>query len=228
MNVRNHSKLEAEENNARQKGMNELFWKRQKLDYDILIPPLEKPIQFLSKSEAQKYFAWYISNLDERIRYLEAFSKVRLDYTPESLIPLWNWFLKNAKIEKTPKARVNELEAQLAVHGRAFTKTVIANNGCQLSLKTEYIILDIAMYFGQVFVKNHPEVYWEFYTTPKDAFTNHPVLMGFPNEIFPNKKGVPLPPHHIVRVQATKILRNSASKHDLLSIYEVWAEKLSD
>ena len=61
---------------------------------------------------------------------------------------------KNAKIEKIPKARVNELEAQLAVHGRAFTKTVITNNGCQLSLKTEYIILDIAMYFGQVFVKN--------------------------------------------------------------------------
>lgn len=83
------------------------------------------------------------------------------------------------------------------------------------------------MYFGEVFVKNHPSIHWGFYTSPKsDAFVNHPVLFGFPNEVFPEKKGVPLVPLHVVRIRALRLLDHAAGEKDLLSLYELWEDKI--
>ena len=90
-----------------------MFWKKAKKAYSILPPPIHKPIRSLNKNEAQAYFEWYIGKLEERIEYLQSVSGVTLDYSPESLIPIWGWFLKNAEIEKTPEIRMNDLRNQI-------------------------------------------------------------------------------------------------------------------
>ena len=204
-----------------------MFWRKQEKQYSILLPPINKAIKSLSKKEAQTYFEWYIGKIDERIEYLQAVSHVTLDYSPESLIPIWGWFLRNAKFEKTPEIRLDELRAQLKAHNNSFIESIIAESQYQLTLETEYMLQDIAKYLGQVFIKNYDSVHWGYYTTPKtDAFVNCPLIIGFPNQIFPQKPGVPLAPDHIVHIQATKLLRNKAAKNDLFDIYSVWAEKL--
>lgn len=206
-----------------------MFWKKAKKAYSILPPPIHKPIRSLNKNEAQAYFEWYIGKLEERIEYLQSVSGVTLDYSPESLIPIWGWFLKNAEIEKTPEIRMNDLRNQIKSHNHLFAQSIIAGSQHQLTMETEYMLQDIAKYFGQVFAKNYDSVRWGYYTAPKtDAFVNCPLIMGFPNQIFPQKPGAPLAPDHIVHIQATKLLRSKAAKNDLFDIYSVWAEKLSD
>ena len=200
-----------------------MFWAKKDLKYEILIPPLTKPFDQLTKKEVQQFFDWYMAAMDDRIAYLKIASGLELDYSPGSLIPLWKWFLNKAEIESTPQASLQELEAQLRSTKSPFIKEVLADHAKQLSLETEYILHDIARYFGEVFVKNHPFIHWGFYTTPKrEMNVNQPVLMGFPNKIFPEKKGVPLSALHIVRVRALRLLSNEASKYDLYDLYHIW------
>lgn len=204
-----------------------MFWREKKTEYDILVPPLSKPVNQFTEAEAQAYFEWYIEKIEERVNYLSSYTKLNLDYSPNSLVRLWGWFLKNAKIETTPKARLADLEKELTTSGSPFTNDVLNENARQLSLETEYIIRDIGMYWGEVFVKNHSSVYWGFYTTPKkDSFVNHPLLLGFPNEIFPDRDGPPFEPIHMAKVQASKLLRRTASPNDLLQIHRVWERKI--
>lgn len=202
-----------------------MFWRKKPLKYDILIPPLNKPVHQLSETEAQAFFDWYMEQLDERTAYLRQYTGLALDYSPESLVPLWKWFLRRAEIENTPAERLNELKKEKAGHPLA--DTVLKDSARQLSLETEYIIRDIGMYWGQVFVKNHPSIHWGFYTRPKrDMFVNRPLLLGFPNEVFPDRAGVPFEPVHMTHIQACGLFRHHTSKYDLLKIHRIWEEKI--
>ena len=194
-----------------------MFWHTKKPEYEIVVPPLSKPFKQLSKTEAQAFFDWHMSKLEERIDYLRTHTKLNLDYSPKSLVPLWKWFLKRAEIEDTPQARLQTLEQKLTQASSPFTETVLRENARQLSFETECIIRDIAMYLGEMFVKSHPSVYWGFYTTPKtDIFVNHPLLLGFPNSTFPERSGVPFEPVHMARVKALRLLDGTAAGDDLL------------
>ena len=72
--------------------------------YIPLIIPVDKPFEELSKAEAKAYFDWFISHVDERSEYIK--QKVSeglnmpigsLDFSIESLIFIWRWFLKIAE-----------------------------------------------------------------------------------------------------------------------------------
>lgn len=198
-----------------------MFWREQNLTYEILIPPLDKPFCQLSKREAQTYFDWYLSKQGERITYLKSASKLNLDYSVESLIPLWRWFLRQAKVEITPKIQLEELEAKLRAENSPFINEVLEDHKKQLSLQTEYILQDIARYFGEVYIRYHPSVYWGFYTRPKNEVSvNQPVLMGIPNAVYPDKPGTPRPVLQMVRVCALRLLSGDESRYDLYHLFE--------
>ena len=199
-----------------------MFWRRKKLTYEISIPPIVKPFDQMSKKDAQEYFDWYKSTMQERIAYLGTVSKVDLDYSPASLRRLWAWFLRRGEVEITPKEKLANLEEQLRAANSPFVKEVLADNEKQLTLETEIIVQDIARYFGEVFIKNNPSLYWGYYSRPKnDAFVNQPVLMGMPNRVFPEKAGVPLPVIHMVRVRALRLIKGNSSSNDLYELYEM-------
>ena len=206
-----------------------MFGRRRKIKYEIPVPPVDKPIQRLSQAEARQHFEWYMGKLDERTAYLRSVTNLKLDHSPDSLVPLWAWFLKHAQIEDTPAEVLTDLKNQLQIAGNLLIDVILDEHKTRFTLETEYMMWDIAMYLGQVFVKNHPSIFWGVYTGPKgDAFINCPVLMGFPNEIDPEKKGMPFPPLHMVQVQASRILRQSAGKRDLFRIYQIWEDKLRE
>ena len=72
--------------------------------YLPLVPPIPKaPIEF-TKQETQAYFDWYMEHIDERCQYVieKASSYLHcspsvFDYSYESLIPLWEWFINDAE-----------------------------------------------------------------------------------------------------------------------------------
>ena len=61
------------------KGAN-MFWRKKKPDYDILISSINKQFKNFTKKEAESYFEWYKNQLNPRIEYLRKYSGVDLDY----------------------------------------------------------------------------------------------------------------------------------------------------
>lgn len=200
-----------------------MYWNKKILNYDILIPPLSKPFDMLSLEEATNYFEWYINCIPKRIEYLRRVSNLQLDFSSESLVPLWNWLLKHAEIENTPKARLKEFNSQIKAMPYDIANTVLKENETQFSLQTEYILRDIAMYFGEVCVKNNQAIYWGFHTdTEKDSFANMPILMGFLDRDFSPPFQAEFDPTFTVRCIACNIFDGDATKQDLKYMYDKW------
>lgn len=202
-----------------------MFWRKKPPKYEIQVPPLDKPFDQLTRAEAQAFFDWYTGQLEARTAYLRQYTGLKLDHSPESLVRLWKWFLRHAQIEDTPPERLDSLKQQLS--SSPLVETVLQEQARQFTLETECVIWDIGMYWGQTFVLNHPSIYWGFYSAPKrDLFVNRPLLLGFPNEVFPEKEGPPFEPVHMTHVQASRLLRSEASGYDLLNVHMVWADKI--
>lgn len=201
-----------------------MFWQFKKVNYDILVPKLEKSIFQLSEDEASQYFMWFMEQIPARVSYVSkvcakelGISETRMDFSPESLVLLWKWFLRRAQTEPVIQAG--------DIHARNSASSVPINNR-QLTLETEYILRDVGMYFGEVFRTNHPDIYWSYYTKPqRDFFVNHPLLKGFVDM----SSGIPFEvvfePIHMAHIQATKILRKTAKDTDLRDIYNIWSKK---
>lgn len=200
-----------------------MYWQKKKLNYDILIPPITKPFEVFSLNEAEDYFNWFISNLDKRAFYLEKYSNARLDYSVDSLIEIWSWFLKVADIEKTPKEKLDEIKVQLKGKPKNFINNIIQEQLEQFTLETEYVIRDVAMYFGEVIVRNNNSIYWGYHTDiKKDSFANRPLLMGFEDRDFNPPFQASFDPVFTVRGIACNLFDNSQNKNDLVGMYKKW------
>lgn len=205
-----------------------MFWKKKKITYSILIPPLSKEIAKLNANEANNYFKWYQSKIQERIDYLSYFcidylnlKQEKLEFEPQSLLYIWECFLKVAEIEtKSENVDINMKDYKRKSEG------VFGNDDTrQLSLQTEYILRDIGMYVGELFVKYHPQIYWSFYTEPKtDFFVNQPLLLGFEDKEFTPPFQMEFEPIHMVGGKAANLLDGTQKKTDLLNLYRKWEE----
>ena len=202
-----------------------MFWRKKKT-YDVLLPPVVKSLDTLTPKEAHVYFDWFVSKIDERTVYLKNYTELQLDNSPESLVDLWAWFLRNAEIEATPIEQMEAFRKKLEEANIPMKEAILKERAKQFTFETECMIRDIGMYWGEIFVKTHPSVYWGYYTKPKnDLFVNRPVLLGFPNEIKKKKKGVPFEPVHMAHIRACRLFDGKATKKDLLEIHNVWESK---
>lgn len=203
-----------------------MHWRFRKLKYDILIPKLGKNIFQLTEKEAADYFEWYMEKIPERVAYISQVCAKdlripveRMDCSPESLLLLWKWFRRRAKTERViPDKKEDRAKKQ---------PKELWNNTHQLTLETEYILRDIGMYLGETFQKNHPQIYWTYYTKPRrDFFVNRPLLKGFVDRTFGEPFDAAFEPIHMAGVQAAKILSKKSTDADLLNIYNIWAAKM--
>jgi hypothetical protein len=190
-----------------------MFWIKRKLDYEILIPPLKRPINEFSSAEAQSYFDWYMGEIPKRIEYITGkcaeylnVNPAIMDLSPKSLLYVWKWFLEIAETERTPIRQLDRLREDYKDFPSSFSDYFVNESKEQFSLQTEYIIRDIGMYMGQVFVYNNSKIHWSYYEKPKtDFFVNIPLLLGFEDSNFTPPFPVEFEPIHMVGVQAAKI-----------------------
>ena len=169
-----------------------MYWIKRKLDYEILIPPLTKPMSEFSSAETKTFFDWYMNEVPKRIEYVAVMcskyldiNPSNMDLSPESLTHIWQWFLEIAEIERTPNSQLKHIKEQYKDFPFSFSEYLVNESKEQFSLKTEYIIRDIGMYMGQVFVHNNPRIHWGYYEKPKtDFFVNVPLLLGFEDSSF--------------------------------------------
>ena len=152
------------------------------MQYNGMTPPFELiPFEDMKKKQAEQYFVWYIDTIEQRIQNLEKYINLTgthmvLDKTPNSLIELWDWFSNH--IEVCTKDE-QELMLELAMRPN-WIKAHIMSDRRKLSLNTIMIAVDISAYFGEVFIKNNPNIYWGYLSKPKKLHgVNRPRLLGF-------------------------------------------------
>lgn len=86
----------------------------------------------------------------------------------------------------------------------------------QIALETEYIVMDIAQYLGEVFVRKDPRLTWMFFTTADmGEDRNRPVVAGFSENRL-------LYPDEPVREIAFYLVDDTARPIDLRIVYELW------
>lgn len=209
-----------------------MIGKRIELQYEVLPFPLNKPFCELSHEETESFFHWYLSHIQERVGYLSSsVAKSRLgfrkelDYSPDSLIVLWTWFLSVASVENVDKNARLGRDDKIYCSKEAFSRYISNRSDKRLSEKSKYILNDIGMYLGQMFINNHPNIFWSYYEMPKgDFFVNKPVLAGFEDGGFNPPFKMFFEPIHMSSVQASKLLKGKESNDDLYILYRDWVD----
>jgi len=205
--------------------------------YQPLVPPFDKPPILFSAAEAKQYFDWYMEHLDERCEYLIekaanglGCSKSVFDYSFDSLIPLWRWFLGDVETEVRSRERAALIRSCYAqsVPRMDFFADMMNDHRDEplLSVYSEMVLRDVGMYWGQTFYKNCSDVLrWGYKRTPKNYIhVNEPLLMGFVNIYDRNGQRLAKPykldfePIHYARVQAMNVLDKTATERDIYNI----------
>ncbi len=172
------------------------------MEYQFMQPPLEiKPFKEMSKKEAEAHFAWFIEEIPNRLNLLEktyrkisGVDKIGLDYTTESLIKLWQWYINNVEIEEKTEG-FKKIEMEL------YPEWIRINlSDKRINVGWMAVGMDIAIYFSELFIQQHTTIKWGIVSKPKSlAYINKPVLVGF-------KGGIELDSTNIVRVFTSKLI----------------------
>ena len=206
-----------------------MYWRRKKVDYDILIPPLNKPFSLLSLDEAEAFFKWHQDNISKRINYLAQKSGGILDYSFESLVPLWAWFLNHAQVEPVTDTIKEEIRKHLHNQSTQHIEYVISEEDTQFTLQTIFIIRDISMYVGEIFVKYSKKIKWSFHTNPEqDSFANMPLLTGFEDADFSPPFHMQFEPTHMIEVVAANLFDGTQKPKDLYNLCIQWCNYIPE
>lgn len=130
---------------------------------------------------------------DKRIIQLEQYinksntKKVVLDKSPESLIPLWEWFEKRIEFEERSEEEMADL-----INGKPeWMQEIILQNTKKMTLLTMALTDDIASYFGETIIKNNPTIRWGYLLRPlKLDGVKQPILLGFINDVSMNPREI--------------------------------------
>ena len=123
---------------------------------------------------------------DERIEVLKNYieeegnENIKFDYTPESLIPLWDWYVEHIVMVKKSEEEIEEERSQYPDYVRIREE--------KISYDTLQIFYDISCYFGEVIIRNSEgKAYWGYKTKPKNMVSvKEPVILGFLDGLFLN------------------------------------------
>lgn len=192
------------------------------MEYPLMAPPFHiKNFDEMSETDAKEHYEWYLSEIPNRLKLLETSVKVlkpkqdiEFDFTKESLIGLWSWYLDNVEIvQKT------EEEYQLEVNNsNSMTRKSIMKE--KITIGWLAIAMDISIYFAECFVRNNEVLQWGLMTKPKSlACVNKPVVIGF-------RHNMQLDATNILFVQTRKILKGLKKKDALLQLYDNWVNHI--
>ena len=175
--------------------------------YPIMEPPfLSFPIEEMKKKQVEQHFNWYMAQIEGRIKQLNEFinlekKDVVLDKTPESLIDLWEWYEDHIEYEDKTEDEINE-----SCEGQPEWLTLA-------------LAEDIAIYFSETMIHNHPQVHWGYLMKPKKLDgVNIPILLGFEGNMCVN-------PRRLVSVCISKST-DKKNKYKLYEVYNIWVNNI--
>lgn len=190
------------------------------MEYELMMPPVDAKLPFeeFSKKQAKEYFQWHMEQIEHRISVLEQYIKKEsgemvFDYSPESLIPLWDWYEGHIVVENKTQ---EEYQREILSYPE-WMKEYISTTKISI-METMKFGADVAIYFAEVVRKNsNGKITWGYYTRPKNADSvNRPVLIGF-------KSGMDMNPQTIM-YNCTLKSAEKREKMRLFDAYNVWQQ----
>jgi len=189
--------------------------------YPIMEPPFEfVPFEEMKKKQAEQYFNWYMTQIEDRIKQLNEFinlenKKLVLDKTPESLIDLWEWFQEHIEYEDKTEEEINK-----SCEGQPeWFQEILRHSTIKMTLLTMALAEDIAIYFSETMIHNHPQVHWGYLMKPKKLDgVNQPILLGFKGNDCANPIGL-----------ISVCIYNSTekkNKYELYETYNIWVKHI--
>lgn len=140
----------------------------------------------LTPRRAKEYFLWYEQQFSGRIAMLWEYMKQErpesqpFDYSPESLLPLWEWY--ETKIKQVPMSR-KEIEYEVSIKPK-WMESIVRGNTMKFTDETLSLALDISIYLGETVVKNYPNLHWGYFTRPRrELFAKKPVILGLKGSV---------------------------------------------
>lgn len=181
--------------------------------------PIDFEFSTKTKDDLKLYGVWFEENKDKRLTCLEevvrsthGFENWNLDFTSDSLKVLGKWFRDN--LEKT---KLSEEEYKLK---RSKTPDYIEIDDWDLSIKTRSLIVDIGIYFGEIFIKKYKNLKWRQYFSKikKDVNNGHMVI--------PNFGKLELNPILVVLSIGWGFARKTKEADSLHDLFEIWEKYL--
>ena len=190
------------------------------MEYPLEEPPFEV-IKFINmtENEANQYFKWFMNEIPVRLNLLKELYVWRggknidsLDYSPQSLIHIWRWYLKNVNVlPKTNEEYERDLERTPEYIHYSISKNKVELGWIQVAM-------DIGIYMSLCFLKNYDSLKWSYATDP--LFTdslNKPVITGFNYDLQFNHM-------RIMYVAAFGAVEGDAKSSNLYDIFNYWTE----
>ncbi len=182
--------------------------------YSIIQPPFPT-LEFhkMSRPELERYAAWFMEVMPERIAGLEAAVREsspswRADDSPQSLALLGEWFA--GQVEARPRS---EQEMEAITSRLKFPIDVPSE---ELTERTFSLAMDVGMYFGRVVASNLPGARWDqSFKNRRDSDYGQPIVVGFGDDA--------LNPVWIAVTLAYGIASGNRSGDRLRELYDVWS-----
>ena len=163
---------------------------------------------------------WFFDNKEQRLAELQntyhAFCGKYLDYTPESLKGLGEFFMQAIdKEKKSPE----EYEAE-----RAKFPAYIPIPEETLTIRSLSLAVDAGIYWGEVMIRNHKNMHWEQNTTrnKRHGDRGYMIITLNPNSLAPDVN-----PMHINQIAASAIADRTRSSDRLYELYNIYCEDVA-
>ena len=197
-----------------------------KRNYIPLIPPIAKSPFDMTPEEAGLYFKWFVNHVDERAEYVREKAANGLgipisvfDFTIKSMQPLWKWFLSVMEVVKSAPITSHAVSKK-----QAFLDLIAQGCGKELSVFSIYVLRDIAMYIGKVFVR-YEAINWIYRTKPKRyVFINSPLLAGFIDTQYEPPFHAEFDPVQITMALAQKSFKKKQNEDDPYNLLKRWED----
>lgn len=181
------------------------------------------PVDFIfsdkSKSELKQYEEWFSSNKNERLKQLieavktsKGFENWEADFTPTSLKELGSWIKRNLNTEK--------ISEEVYKQKRLSVPDYININDWDMTNETYSKLIDVGIYFGEVFIKNQTGLKWEqfFSKIKNDSDHGHMVIKGFGKDR--------LNPLRVAYIIGSKMIDNKSDEESIYKSYVTWKSYL--
>lgn len=161
--------------------------------------------------QLRKYRDWFIENKENRLDGLQkayyAFCGKYLDFTPESLKDLGEFFLHAIETEKLPPEEYAAKRAQFPPE--------IPIDDFELTVRSLSIIVDVGIYLGEVMIRNNKNLCWEQYISRnKKEYERGHMVIKLNDSLAPYMNPIP-----ITHTIGLKLTHNKFSKEDIFNIY---------
>lgn len=195
------------------------------IDYSLLLPPHGLDYYHMTKAEAQEDFEWFVEHIPERMDYFRTrcASDLRvpqrmLDYSADSMLLVWKWFLKTMRMVPTPRNELERMRESAKIFGDSYVNKEV------FSVSTTFIMRDIGMYVGETYIRNYSPLYWSYFTSPKrNVAARKPIVAGFWAWVEGHGSAPAyIDPIGMVEGAASQIYRNAQEERDLYELFFKW------